>query len=287
MTNGTLGTPLAGEYLRVHGAPAVVFCERGIRGFDGATRNLLDLGAVALLAHVHRLPVVVDPSHAVGRRDLIAPLARAALAAGAAGVMIETHDDPGRERLCRYGARPPFSLARLRVLKNGNVSYLVTKVGRGRAKHRVMEPVEFLARISALVPPPRFPLIRFAGVLAPRSKLRPLVVPRPPTATSDSEPSHRAPGGAKCETLELVAVATPERPSRVAEATEPERVPAASPAVFAHTLAAQNDAVEIVAPNVLSMAHWARLLDGELYAGYASRGVSSLRRARRRGARVE
>jgi 3-deoxy-7-phosphoheptulonate synthase len=86
---------LAGEYLLAHGAPSVVFCERGIRGFDPSTRNLLDLGAVALLAHVHKLPVVVDPSHATGRRDLVLPLARAAIAAGAAGVMIETHDDPG------------------------------------------------------------------------------------------------------------------------------------------------------------------------------------------------
>ncbi|HVO31152.1 MAG TPA: 3-deoxy-7-phosphoheptulonate synthase [bacterium] len=87
---------LAGEYLLVHGAGGVVFCERGIRGFDPATRNLLDLGAVALLSQVHRLPVVVDPSHAAGRRDLVPALARAGLAAGAAGVMIETHDDPGR-----------------------------------------------------------------------------------------------------------------------------------------------------------------------------------------------
>ena len=78
------------------GAAAVVFCERGIRGFDDATRNLLDLGAVALLAHVHRVPVIVDPSHGAGRRDLVLPLARAALAAGAAGLMIEAHDDPRR-----------------------------------------------------------------------------------------------------------------------------------------------------------------------------------------------
>jgi 3-deoxy-7-phosphoheptulonate synthase len=86
----------SGEYLLAAGASAVVFCERGIRGFDDATRNLLDLGAVALLAHVHRVPVIVDPSHGAGRRDLILPLGRAALAAGAAGLMIETHDDPGR-----------------------------------------------------------------------------------------------------------------------------------------------------------------------------------------------
>ena len=87
---------LAGEYVLKHGASGVIFCERGIRGFDPSTRNLLDLGAVALLATVHRLPVIVDPSHATGRRDLVLPLARAGLAAGAAGVMIETHDDPGR-----------------------------------------------------------------------------------------------------------------------------------------------------------------------------------------------
>jgi 3-deoxy-7-phosphoheptulonate synthase len=86
----------AGEYLLAGGASGVVFCERGIRSFDDSTRNLLDLGAVALLAHVHRLPVIVDPSHGAGRRDLVLPLGRAALAAGAAGLMIESHDDPPR-----------------------------------------------------------------------------------------------------------------------------------------------------------------------------------------------
>ena len=85
---------LAAEYCLVHGAPGVVFCERGIRSFDSSTRFLLDLGAVAQLSHTHGLPVVVDPSHATGRRDLIAPLSSAALAAGAHGLMIETHEDP-------------------------------------------------------------------------------------------------------------------------------------------------------------------------------------------------
>jgi len=89
---------LAGEYLLASGAASVVFCERGIRSFDDATRNLLDLGAVALLAHVYRAPVIVDPSHGTGRRDLLLPLGRAALAAGAAGLMIETHDSPGEAK---------------------------------------------------------------------------------------------------------------------------------------------------------------------------------------------
>ena len=86
---------LAGEYLLASGSSAVVFCERGIRSFDDVTRNLLDLGAVALLAHVYRAPVIVDPSHGTGRRDLLLPMGRAAIAAGASGLMIETHDAPG------------------------------------------------------------------------------------------------------------------------------------------------------------------------------------------------
>jgi 3-deoxy-7-phosphoheptulonate synthase len=86
----------AGEYVLAAGAASVVFCERGVRSFDDSTRNLLDLGAVALLAHVYRFPVIVDPSHGAGRRDLVLPLGRAALAAGAAGLMIETHDEPAR-----------------------------------------------------------------------------------------------------------------------------------------------------------------------------------------------
>lgn len=86
---------LSAEHCLVAGASSVLLCERGIRGFDTSTRNVLDLGAVALLAHAHGLPVIVDPSHGTGRRDLVAPLARAAIAAGAAGILVETHDDPG------------------------------------------------------------------------------------------------------------------------------------------------------------------------------------------------
>ena len=84
----------AGEHLLNAGAAHVIFCERGIQSFDPCTRNLLDLGAVALLKHVHGQPVVVDPSHAVGRRDLIAAMARAARAAGADGLLIEAHPEP-------------------------------------------------------------------------------------------------------------------------------------------------------------------------------------------------
>lgn len=85
----------AAEHALVAGAASVVFCERGVRGFDPSTRNLLDLGAVALLKHVYGQPVVVDPSHACGRRDLIPALAAAAMACGADGVMVECHESAG------------------------------------------------------------------------------------------------------------------------------------------------------------------------------------------------
>ena len=89
-----------------------------------------------------------------------------------AGVRIEAGDDVGREKLCRYAARPPLSLARLRRLPGGRVAYRLKYVGRGRGKHRVMDPLEFMARLATLIPPPRYPLVRYAGVLAPRSSWR-------------------------------------------------------------------------------------------------------------------
>lgn len=84
----------AAEYLVVNGCPQVVLCERGLRSFDKATRNLLDLGAVAVARQLAHLPVVVDPSHAAGARSLVPALARAGLAAGADGLIIEAHPDP-------------------------------------------------------------------------------------------------------------------------------------------------------------------------------------------------
>jgi len=81
-------------------------------------------------------------------------------------------DDVGRERLARYGLRPPFSVARLSFQRDGMLRYRVKAVGRGRAKVRVMTPVEAMARLVALIPPPRYPLTRFYGVLAPRHRLR-------------------------------------------------------------------------------------------------------------------
>jgi len=85
---------MSAEYILSEGNHRVMLCERGIRGFDKATRYLLDLAAVPVIRGLSHLPVVVDPSHATGRRELVVPMACAAVAAGAHGVMVETHPHP-------------------------------------------------------------------------------------------------------------------------------------------------------------------------------------------------
>jgi 3-deoxy-7-phosphoheptulonate synthase len=87
---------MAAEYLVAHGSPGVVLCERGIRTFETATRNTCDISAVPVLAERTHFPVVVDPSHAAGKRSLVPALSKAAVAAGAAGLIIEAHPDPDR-----------------------------------------------------------------------------------------------------------------------------------------------------------------------------------------------
>jgi 3-deoxy-7-phosphoheptulonate synthase len=85
---------MAAEYVMSHGNANVILCERGIRSFDPYTRNVLDLGAVVALKQLTHLPVIVDPSHAAGKRELVPDLARAAIAAGADGLIIECHPVP-------------------------------------------------------------------------------------------------------------------------------------------------------------------------------------------------
>ncbi|MDI6692922.1 MAG: 3-deoxy-7-phosphoheptulonate synthase [Anaerosomatales bacterium] len=88
----------AAEYVLKGGNRDVVICERGIRTFETYTRNTLDLAAVAALKTLTHLPIIADPSHGTGRRDLVQPMCRAALAAGADGVMVEVHVDPEHAR---------------------------------------------------------------------------------------------------------------------------------------------------------------------------------------------
>jgi 3-deoxy-7-phosphoheptulonate synthase len=89
---------MAAEYIVSSGNPNVILCERGIRTFETYTRNTLDLTAVPLLHHLTHLPVIVDPSHATGKRWLVKPMALAAVAAGADGIMVEVHPNPDQAR---------------------------------------------------------------------------------------------------------------------------------------------------------------------------------------------
>lgn len=85
---------MSAEYVLAEGNPDVILCERGIRTFETATRNTLDLSAVPVVKQLSHLPIIVDPSHGVGIRDKVAPMAMAAVACGADGLMIETHPNP-------------------------------------------------------------------------------------------------------------------------------------------------------------------------------------------------
>jgi 3-deoxy-7-phosphoheptulonate synthase len=85
---------LSAEYVLAGGNPNVMLCERGIRTFETTTRNTFDISAIPVVQQLSHLPVIADPSHGTGRRDKVAPMARAAVAAGADGLIIEVHHDP-------------------------------------------------------------------------------------------------------------------------------------------------------------------------------------------------
>jgi hypothetical protein len=227
-----------------------------------------------------------------------------------AGVRIEAGDDLGRERLARYGARPPLSLERLRRLPGGRVAYRLKYVTRGRGKFRVMSGLEFMARLSAIVAPPRYPLVRFAGVFGPRNSWRKDVVPKPrdrPHACEgapDAKGATPAPSKSRETTGYTNAHVTPSdatppsfglpaatstgitgrsadcAPAKTdADVVDAVRVPSdsvAQPAVHVEReplraravprVATRSGDVIALAPNVLAVRHWDRLLGGLLYA---------------------
>jgi 3-deoxy-7-phosphoheptulonate synthase/chorismate mutase len=104
------------EYIVAGGNENVILCERGIRTFARETRNTLDISAIPLLRELCRLPVIVDISHAAGRRDILPSLARASLAAGANGIMVEVHPNPG---LARSDAQQQLDLDQFERLLSG------------------------------------------------------------------------------------------------------------------------------------------------------------------------
>ena len=124
---------LAAEYVLAEGNADVILCERGIRSYDTQTRNLFDLSAIPIVHALSHLPIVADPSHGTGRRDMVPPMARAAVAAGADGLLVEVHPHP--DQALSDGAqslRPEQferTMAELRVIAEA--------IGR-----RIAEPVE-------------------------------------------------------------------------------------------------------------------------------------------------
>ena len=117
---------LAAEYVLASGNPHVILCERGVRGFDTATRNLFDLSAIPLVHKLSHLPIVADPSHGVGVREHVPPMARAAIAAGADGLIIEVHPTP--DKAVSDGAQTLYTEQFGRLM--GEVRTIADAIGR-------------------------------------------------------------------------------------------------------------------------------------------------------------
>jgi 3-deoxy-7-phosphoheptulonate synthase len=121
---------MAAEYLLAHGTEDVILCERGIRTFETYTRNTLDLSAIPVIKELSHLPVIVDPSHATGLRDKVPPMGLAAIAAGADGLLIESHPDP--ERAMSDGAQSLYPAQLEKLMRD--IEALSPVVGKEVAK---------------------------------------------------------------------------------------------------------------------------------------------------------
>ncbi len=122
---------LSAEYLLAEGNNDVILCERGVRGFDPTTRNLFDLSAIPVVQKLSHLPIIADPSHGTGLREKVIPMARAAVAAGADGIMVEVHPDPDAAR--SDGAQSLFPEQFVQLMRE--VRVIAEVIGR-----RIAEP---------------------------------------------------------------------------------------------------------------------------------------------------
>lgn len=124
---------LSAEYVLAEGNPDVILCERGVRGFDSATRNLFDLSAIPVVHSMSHLPIIADPSHGTGHRDMVIPMARAAIAAGADGLLVEVH--PAPDHALSDGAQSLYPEQFDRMMRETRL--IAEAIGR-----RIAEPVE-------------------------------------------------------------------------------------------------------------------------------------------------
>jgi 3-deoxy-7-phosphoheptulonate synthase len=123
---------LSAEYILAEGNPQVMLCERGVRGFDTVTRNLFDLSAIPVVHGLSHLPILADPSHGTGHRDMVTPMARAAVAAGADGLLVEVHPTP--DRALSDGAQSLYPEQFERMMRETRL--IAEAIGR-----RIAEPV--------------------------------------------------------------------------------------------------------------------------------------------------
>ena len=117
---------LSAEYIMSGGNYEIVLCERGIRTFENATRNTLDVSAIPVVQKLSHLPIIADPSHATGRRDKVVPMARAAVAAGADGLLVEVHHDP--QKALSDGAQALYPAQFVQLMKE--LKMIAPAVGR-------------------------------------------------------------------------------------------------------------------------------------------------------------
>ena len=118
---------LSAEYIIAEGNSQVILCERGLRSFDTAARNMFDLNAVQIVQKMSHLPIVADPSHGTGRRDMVIPMTRAAIAAGADGILVELHPNPDRAK--SDGAQSLYPEQFVKLMHE--VRLIASAIGRG------------------------------------------------------------------------------------------------------------------------------------------------------------
>jgi hypothetical protein len=191
-------------------------------------------------------------------------------------VRLAADDDEGRERLVRSFPRPPFALDRLEVLRDGRIAYLLKVPRKGRT-HRFMAPMEFMARLAALIPRPKIPLVRYHGVFAARSSWRPLVTPKPPAHAAKPKPCPAAAAAAATATSTAASPApATESPVAASPATESLAVAASAAAAPAPMIAVATRGLTVAAvpagpvvtvePTMIAVAHWGRMEEGARFA---------------------
>jgi 3-deoxy-7-phosphoheptulonate synthase len=131
---------LSAEYVLAEGNPNVILCERGVRTFDSAARNMFDLNAVPIVQKLSHLPIIADPSHGTGLRDKVIPMARAAVAAGADGILVEVHPNP--DRALSDGAQSLYPEQFSRLMQD--VRAIAQVIGRAIAPAPGTAPLEIV-----------------------------------------------------------------------------------------------------------------------------------------------